>query len=109
MVVLSITVGVFAVGMVGVSYFLVPDGIEKVYSENISENISIHTDFFDENLIDSIEGIEGVMAAEGEKTINVRARATNDPNWESFKIIFSSDLADRQLKLLSPIKSNKDR
>ncbi len=103
MIVLSITVGVFAVGMVGVGYYLIPEGIHEVYSKNIPENITIHTDYFDESMIDQIREIEGVMAAEGERKINVRVRSTNDPGWESFQFIFSPNLAERQLKRLTPI------
>ena len=71
MVILSVTVGVFALGMVTVGYYLLPAGIEQVYSANIPENITIRTDYFDDELIESISDLPGVLAAEGARTLTV--------------------------------------
>jgi putative ABC transport system permease protein len=106
MIILSISVGVFAVGMVGIGYYLIPEGIHEVYSENIPENITIVTDYFDEGFIDTIRDIDDVMAVEGEQTIYVRVRSEQNPLWESFQIVFSPNLADRELKKLTPVEGN---
>ena len=55
MVVLSIAIGAFAVGMIAVSYIILPESLDAVYSGSVPANIKITTDEFDDEILNTIK------------------------------------------------------
>ncbi len=106
LVVLSIAIGVFAVGMIAGAYFIISNDMSASYASTNPANIEIWTDDFDDVLVKSIESIPGVKTAEGRTFVNVRARVGNNP-WVSLDLIAQSEFEDSQINLTLPVEGAK--
>jgi putative ABC transport system permease protein len=105
LVVASIAVGVFAIGMVISTYVVISQDINLNYAAINPPNIIIRTDPFDKTLVDSIKGIPGVKDAVGRRLIQFRAkRGTED--WQSLTLIGLHDYTGN-INLLSPIEGTR--
>jgi len=95
LVVASITVGVFAVGMIISAYVVLGEDINLSYAAANPPNIEIWTDLFDQELVKAIEKVPGVEAAKGASITSVRARREGEA-WQTLELVgvddFSSDI-----------------
>ena len=74
LVVASIAVGVFAIGMIITAYVILGEDINRSYAAVNPPNIEVSTDPFDKDFVHVIEKIPGVEEAEGRRIMQVRAR-----------------------------------
>lgn len=105
LVVASIAVGVFAIGMIINAYVILGLDINHSYEAVNPPNIEIQTDAFDKDLVHVIEKIPGVDKAEGRRTMQVRARR-GDANWQNLKLVAVSDFSG-SINLLDPIEGTQ--
>ncbi len=106
LIIASISIGIFAVGVVGVGYFVIPESMEATYLSTNPANIQIQTDPFDEDLIKSIQKIKGVKDVAGRTTITAKVKNPKTSDWLSFSIIAVEDLSDQRIKVLE-LRSGK--
>jgi len=85
LVVASIAVGVFAIGMIVTAYMILKDDINSSFASTNPANIEIWTDPFNDNLVRVLEQVPGVENVESRFLITVRARRGTE-NWQSLKI-----------------------
>ena len=90
LVVASIAVGVFAIGMIISAYVILGADINRSYAAVNPPNIVVWTDPFDRNLVRAIEKIAGVKEVEGRRIIAIRARKGAE-NWQNLTLIGVSD------------------
>ncbi len=102
LVVASIAVGVFAVGMIAGSYSIIPSDMNASFQSANPPNISIVTYPFDHELLDTIARVEGVQMVEGRKTVAARLK-TGPQTWTSFSIVASSDFSPQRIESQRPI------
>src|SRR5512133_3279355 len=69
LVALSIAVGVFAVGLVASSYFLISHDIQADFSKANPHDGMIYSDLFDDELLAALQHTEGVGQAEGRTSV----------------------------------------
>ena len=101
LVVLSIAIGAFAVGMIWVSYVILPESMDAVYSGSVPANIRITTDEFDDDLLNTIKRIDGVAEVEGRSAIFLRVRVKDkDSTWHTMNINALKDFEDQKINLL---------
>lgn len=105
LVVASIAVGVFAIGMIINAYVILGRDINRSYEAVNPPNIEVQTDPFDKDLVRVIEKIPGVDEAEGRRTMQVRARR-GDENWQNLKLVAVSDFSGG-INLLDPIEGTQ--
>src|SRR6266540_2641106 len=105
LVVASIAVGVFAIGMIINAYVILGQDINHSYEAVNPPNIDVQTDPFDKDLVHVIEKIPGVDKAEGRRTMQVRARRV-DENWQNLKLVAVSDFSG-SINLLDPIEGTQ--
>ena len=74
LVVASIAVGVFAVGMIAGSYIVIPRDMNGSYEASNPANIEIVTDPLDDQWIEGIGRMEGVAEAEGRRRATLRLK-----------------------------------
>jgi putative ABC transport system permease protein len=98
LVVLSIAVGVFAVGMIVGAYYIISNDMSASYASTNPANIEIWTDDFDDDLVKSIQKIPGVKVVEGRTFVNVRARQ-GSTQWVSLDLIAQADYENSQINL----------
>jgi len=58
LIIASISIGIFAVGVVGVGFYVIPESMVATYLSTNPANIQIQTDPFDEGLIQSIQKLK---------------------------------------------------
>ncbi len=90
LVVASIAVGVFAVGAITSAYVIMSEDIDKSYRDVSPANITIWTDPFDEGLVESIENVPGVAAAEGRHLATLRFSQDGEV-WQGFDLVALDD------------------
>ena len=99
LVVASIAVGVFAVGMIITAYAILSEDINSSYAAAIPANIELWTDPFYEDFIRVIEKVPGVDDVEGRHVASIRARR-GDENWQGLKLIGVADLDNMSINQL---------
>ena len=85
LVVASIAVGVFAIGMIVTAYMILKDDINSSFASTNPANIEIWTNPFDDNLVRVLEEVPGVDRVESRYMITVRARRGTD-SWQSLRL-----------------------
>jgi putative ABC transport system permease protein len=103
LVIISITIGVFAVGMIGSGYILLTEGMAASYADNYPANITITTDPFDQDLVEMIARQDYIEHVEGRQTILLEVRNPGETKWKKIYVTAIQDLADTRIKLLFPI------
>ena len=103
MVVASIAVGVFAIGMIMSAYVIISKEINVSFAATHPVNIEIWTDPFHEDFVRIIEHIPGVMDAEGRRMTGVRSRR-DDEIWKGLNLIAVPDFEDMNINKLSTVE-----
>ncbi len=94
LVVLSIAVGVFAVGMIAGSRVILTRDLRAQYWASSPSSGTIYTiDAFDDDLVDVIRHMRSVQDAEGRRTVTVRYR-TGPGQWGTLQLIAIGDYDD---------------
>ena len=106
LVVASIFIGVFAVGMIAVSYIILPRGLEYTYETAVPANIEIATTSFDQELLNSVERLGTVDQVEGRRVVPVQARILGSTEWMDVDLSGLEDLANQQVKKLALIEGS---
>ena len=103
LVIISITIGVFAVGMIGSGHILLTQGMAASYADNYPSNITITTDPFDLGLVELIARQDNIQHVEGRQTIILEVRNPGENKWKKLYVTAIQDIADTHIKLLSPV------
>lgn len=106
LVIASIAVGVFAIGMIMSAYVIMADDINISYAAANPVNIEIWTDPFYEDLPRILERSPGVDDVEGQQVLNIRGRKS-DETWEAMTLIAKDDFEASQINLLSTIEGTQ--
>ncbi len=101
LVVLSIAVGVTAVGMVASSQAILSSNITDGYAATIPPSVVFYTGAFDEELVQSVRRIEGVREAQGTQAVTVRIKTGRD-EWRSLRLLAVNDFANIRINKISP-------
>jgi putative ABC transport system permease protein len=86
LVIASIAVGVFAVGMIVTAFVILREDINSNYAAANPVNIEIWMAPFQEDLVRVIEKVPGVENVEGRQIVSVRARRGNE-NWQGLALV----------------------
>ena len=103
LVVSSIAVGVFSLGMIMTTYAIMDNDVNVSYETHKPANIDITTDLFDDDFIRIIERVDGVEHVEGRRIF--RVQATNDGEfWQPLNIIAVDNFDTYNTHLLEPMR-----
>lgn len=102
LVVISIAVGVIAVGMIEGARQLLADNLAASYAAAQPATITFHVSPFDDSLVNVARRIEGVRAASGQTQLNVRVRA-RDGAWRDMQLFARNDFSNAQVNRLLPV------
>ncbi len=100
LVVASIAIGVFSIGMIAGAYEIISQDMGSSYASVNPANIDMQIDPFDQELLDSIRNVAGVKQAEGRAIIPVRARLAGG-EWKSLNLVAINDFQNLHIDLLS--------
>lgn len=85
LVIASITIGLFAVGLIISMNIIISEDMEAGYMSVNPANIQVFSSPFDEDLVNSIRNIDEVAQAEGIRTLTLRYRKANG-EWSPIEI-----------------------
>ena len=105
LVVASIAVGVFAIGMIISAYVILSADINRSYASVNPPNISVWTDPFNDDLIRAVKKLPGVKDVEGRRIIRIRVRKA-DENWHNLPLIGLSEFT-QNINHLVPIEGTQ--
>ena len=99
LVVLSIAVGVFAVGTIANAFQILSVDIHASYASVNPANITIMTEPFDDGFLSSVERMEGVADAKGRRHVTVSVIMDGEPA-KNLELVAIEDFADSRIGLL---------
>jgi putative ABC transport system permease protein len=101
LVVLSVAVGVFSIGMVAGSHAILFRDLTAQYLAARPASATLFTAPFDDDLVQAIRSVPGVGWAEGRRIINVRVKV--GPNeWNDMQLIAISDFGNSRINQFWP-------
>lgn len=108
LVVLSIAVGVFAVGMIAGAYYIISTDLGVSYASGNPANIQVYSADFGDEMVSAVENLPEIKTAEGRRETGVRIRkldSNGDGNggWVNVTLLANSDFEDSQINLLKPV------
>jgi putative ABC transport system permease protein len=102
LVIASIAVGVFAIGMVITAYDIMAEDINTSYAAANPVNVEIVANPFYDDLVRILERTPGVEDVEGQLVRRIRARKI-DGTWQGVNLIAKDDFENSQINLLTAI------
>ncbi len=102
LVVLSIAVGVFAVGMIATSRGVLARDMAESYAAISPSSATIYTfDPFDDDLVQTVRRMRGVKEAEGRRNTSVRIQVGPD-EWRDLQLFAIDDYDDIRINRVEP-------
>lgn len=108
LVVFSIAVGVFSIGVISGAYAIISNDMSKAYAANIPANIELRTQDFDRDFLTSIQNAPGIEKAVGRRVFNLRARPANSSQWTAVAVMGVDDFGKNDINLLTPISGSPE-
>ncbi|MCC7117318.1 MAG: ABC transporter permease [Anaerolineales bacterium] len=103
LVVLSIGVGVFSIGVIAGAYKIISHDLGISYAANNPANIEFRTSGFGDDVRSSIRNARGVKEAEVRRVASFRVRAENSQQWVSIDLVGFESFSENQVNLLIPV------
>jgi putative ABC transport system permease protein len=100
LVVASIAVGVFSIGMIAGTYVIISHDMGASYASANPANIDLLTDGFDQDFVSIIQRLEGVESAEGRRIFSVRARQLGG-EWVTLDLVGLEDFSAIEINQLN--------
>src|SRR5688500_20253883 len=107
LVVLSIAVGVFSIGVIAGAYQIISNDMSVSYSANKPANVELRMTDFDEDTLEMIQNQRGVEETEGRRVFNIRVRVPGTEKWTTLDMITFDDFENNKINLLNPVAGQK--
>ncbi len=104
LVVFSIAVGVFSIGVIAGAYQIIANDMSASYAANFPSNIELRMADFDETTLESVRNHSGIDEAEGRRVFSIRARVQGTTRWTVLELVAFDDFEGNQVNLLVPIE-----
>lgn len=101
LVVLSIAVGVFAIGMVYSAHLMFQRDLARSWGSVSPASASLYADPFDEDLVDSIRSLRDVREAAGRRNVDLRVR-TAGGEWKQAFFTALPDYQEQKVNIVRP-------
>lgn len=104
LVVLSIAVGVFSIGVIAGAYQIISNDMSASYAANKPANVELRMTDFDQDVLTFIHNQRGVEDAEARRVFNIRVRTPGTEKWTTLDMIAFEDFERNEINLLAPIQ-----
>ncbi len=103
LVLLSIAVGVSAIGMVMGAQIIVDRNLPEAYTAINPASATIYTfNTFDDRMVEAVEALSQVAEAEARRSVNLRFRSPNSDEWRNLTVTAIPDYEDITINKLKP-------
>ncbi|MCI0521239.1 MAG: ABC transporter permease [Chloroflexi bacterium] len=103
LVVASIAVGLFALGVMATIYLVALDDMQRGYASANPAHITFHTSLFEQGLVERIASMPGVNAIQGQRTLGTRLQ-TPSGEWVSIDIQAVRDPQNQVINRVRPVE-----
>lgn len=104
LVVLSIAVGVFSIGVISGAYQIISNDMSASYAVNRPANIELRMTGFDEDVLASLQNQSSVAEAEARRVFNIRVRVPGTDKWTTLDMTAFEDFEENAINLLIPVE-----
>ena len=106
LVVFSIAVGVFAVGVLAGAYVIISEDLGVSYASNNPSNIEIRLEEFDQDLLNTVRNFEGIKEAEARRVFNLKVRPPGETRWITVDVFAIENFEGNKINLLQPVSGS---
>ena len=103
LVVFSIAVGVFSIGVISGAYQIISNDMSASYAANNPANIELRMDDYNDDVLTSIRNSHGVVQAEGRRVVNFRVHTQGSDQWVSLGVVAVDSFSKNKVNLLVPV------
>lgn len=104
LVVFSIAVGVFSIGVISGAYQIISNDMSASYAANNPSNVELRAINFDDDVLTSIKNENGVSGAEARRVFNIRMRVAGSEKWTALDMVAFADFEENSINLLVPLQ-----
>jgi len=104
LVVFSIAVGVFSIGVIAGAYQIISNDMSISYAANQPANIEMRMSNFDDDVLSSIRNQKNVKSAEARRVFNIRVRVPGTDKWTTLDMTAFESFEDNTINLLKPLE-----
>src|SRR5215217_1793861 len=97
LVVFSIAVGVFSIGVIAGAYQIISNDMSASYSSNKPANIELRMSNFDDDMLTLIQNQRGVLDAEARRVFNLRVRVPGTEKWTTLDMVAFQDFEENAI------------
>lgn len=103
LVVFSIAVGVFSIGVISGTYAIISNDMSVSYAANNPANIEFRMENFDDDIRSSIQNASGVKEVEVRRAVNFRVRTEDSDQWTTIDLVAFESFSENKINLLVPV------
>ncbi len=103
LVVFSIAVGVFSIGVISGTYVIIANDMSASYAANQPANIELRMEDFNRDFLSTVENAPDIENVEGRRVFSVRVRPAVSEQWTAINMIAVEDFDENKVNLLTPI------
>jgi putative ABC transport system permease protein len=103
LVVFSIAVGVFSIGVISGAYQIISNDMSASYAANHPANVELRTENFNDDILSTIRNARGVGEAEARRVVNFRVQKAGTDSWISLDVVAVEDFDENKVNLLVPV------
>jgi putative ABC transport system permease protein len=100
LVVVSIAVGVFSIGVIVGAYVIISNDMSASYAANNPMNIELRTGDFDSSVVKAVQDMSGIKEAEGRRVFTMQARIPGSNQWVSVNVVAIDDFTKQKINLM---------
>jgi len=104
LVVLSIAVGVFSIGVIAGAFQIISQDMSISYAANVPANVELRLSNFDDAVLDSIHNQQNVKDTEARRVFNMRVRVPGTDKWTTLDVVAFESFEDNAINLLVPVE-----
>jgi len=104
LVVVSIAIGVFSIGVIAGTYVIISQDMSASYAANNPMNIELRAGDFDSTVVDNLAGAEGVFRAEGRRVFSARVRLPGTTAWKVLDLVAVDDFEAQRINRLTVLE-----
>ena len=104
LVVFSIAVGVFSIGVIAGTYQIISNDMSASYAANKPANVELRVSNFDDDVLASIRNQKGVENVEARRVFNMRVRVPGTEKWTTLDMTAFESFEDNTINLLNPVE-----
>ena len=106
LVVFSIAVGVFSIGVIAGAYQIISTDMSISYAANQPANVELRTVGFNQDALSSIQNTHGVLDAEARRVFNMRVRVAGTEKWTTLDMVAFEDFEANTVNLLTALQGD---